>query len=109
MPLSIPVLDDLTWQELVEDGRERIPSTAPRWTDHNAHDPGITLLELLASVAEQVSYRIDRVPPAHRAAFLALLGVQPGPATASTVVLQATTTAGRVRVRERMAAGGRGG
>ena len=46
MPLPIPVLDDLTWEELVEDGRERIPSTAPGWTDHNAHDPGITLLEL---------------------------------------------------------------
>jgi hypothetical protein len=99
MPLSIPVLDDLTWQELVEDGRERIPSTAPQWTDHNAHDPGITLLELLASVAEQVSYRIDRIPPAHRAAFLALLGVQPRPALASAVVLQATTPAGAVRVR----------
>jgi hypothetical protein len=98
MPLSIPVLDDLTWQELVEDGRERIPSTAPRWTDHNAHDPGITLLELLASVVEQASYRIDRVPPAHRAAFLALLDVRPQPAVASTVVLQGTTTAGVLRV-----------
>jgi hypothetical protein len=100
MPLPIPVLDDLTWEELVEDGRERIPSTAPGWTDHNAHDPGITLLELLASAAEQLSYRIDRVPPAHRAAFLALLGVRPAPATASTVVLRATTTSGRQRVRE---------
>jgi hypothetical protein len=100
MPLPIPVLDDLTWQELVDDGRERIPSTAPGWTDHNAHDPGITLLELLAAAAEQVSYRIDRVPDAHRAAFLALLGVQPTAATAATVVLQATTTGGRFRVRE---------
>jgi Baseplate J-like protein len=96
MPLPIPTLDDLTWTELVEDARDRIPSVAPRWTDHNVHDPGITLLELLAAVTEQISFRIDQVPASHRAAFLALLGVQPAGARAATAVLEASSPIPRV-------------
>lgn len=96
MPLPIPTLDDLTWAELVEDARDRIPSVAPRWTDHNIHDPGITLLELLSAVTEQISFRIDQVPASHRAAFLALLGVQPAPAEDATAVLEATSSTPRV-------------
>jgi Baseplate J-like protein len=91
MPLPIPTLDDLTWAELVEDARDHIPSVAPRWTDHNIHDPGITLLELLSAVTEQISFRIDQVPPSHRTAFLALLGVRPAAAEAATAVLEAAS------------------
>jgi hypothetical protein len=90
MSLPVPILDDLTWTELVQDARSRIPSNAARWTDHNAHDPGITLLELMAAACEQISYRIDQVPPSHRARFLSLLGVTREPALAATAVLKAT-------------------
>jgi len=96
MPLPIPTLDDLRWDELVEDARDRIPSIAGRWTDHNVHDPGITLLELLAAMSEQTSFRIDQVPPSHRAAFVALLGVRPAVAVAATAVLEATSPTQRV-------------
>jgi hypothetical protein len=30
------------------------------WTDHNVHDPGITLVELLAYVADLLSYLQDQ-------------------------------------------------
>lgn len=40
--------------------RERIRGL-PGWTDHHASDPGITLLELLAWVAEQALFRVDRI------------------------------------------------
>lgn len=88
MPLPIPTLDDLMWSELVDEARDRIPSTADRWTDHNAHDPGITVLELMAWACEQIGYRIDQVPLSHRRAFLALLGVTSKPSEKATAVLQ---------------------
>ena len=67
MSLPVPILDDLTWAELAEDARLGIPATADRWTDHNAHDPGITILELMAWACEQTGYRIDQIPATHRA------------------------------------------
>ena len=42
-----PDFFDRRFDDLVETGRSRLPSLAPRWTDYNAHDPGITLMELL--------------------------------------------------------------
>ena len=44
--LILHVVDDFT--TLVETARSFIPVIAPDWTDHNLHDPGIMLLELLA-------------------------------------------------------------
>lgn len=79
MPLPLPVLDDRRWADLVEEGRSLIPLYAPDWTDHNVHDPGITLVELLAWIAEMELYRIDRVPPAHVRKLLALVGSPPRP------------------------------
>jgi hypothetical protein len=31
-----------------EAGVSQVPGHSPDWTDHNPHDPGITVLELLA-------------------------------------------------------------
>ena len=41
-------LDDQTYQEIVKAAEGRLPWLCPSWTDHNAHDPGITILELMA-------------------------------------------------------------
>ncbi len=95
MPLPLPNLDDRRWADLVEEGRALIPTYAPEWTDHNVHDPGITLMELFAWVAEMDLFRLNRVPEAHRRKFLALIGVRPiGPRAAQTV-LGLTLTAGQ--------------
>jgi phage tail sheath protein FI len=40
--------------------RERIRGL-PGWTDYNVHDPGITLLELLAWAADSALFRRDRI------------------------------------------------
>jgi predicted phage baseplate assembly protein len=77
MPLPLPVLDDRGFEELIEGMRERLPRIAPGWTDHNASDPGITLLELFAYQADILSYRFDRIPPRLYRAFLRLLGCEP--------------------------------
>ena len=51
---------------------------APAWTDENASDPGITLLELFAFLTEQLIYRANRTPERHRRKFLSLVGFDPG-------------------------------
>ena len=43
-PLA-PNLFERRFGDLMEIGRAKLPSLAPEWTDHNAHDPGITLME----------------------------------------------------------------
>lgn len=60
MSLVKPSLDNRGFDQLVDEGRAQIPRLAPGWTDHNASDPGITLLELSAWLAEQNIYRYDR-------------------------------------------------
>ena len=73
MSLNVPTLDDRTYADLVREGLELIPSSAPGWTNHNASDPGITLVELFAYLAEIHLYRVDRVSAASKAKFLKLL------------------------------------
>jgi predicted phage baseplate assembly protein len=79
-----PNLFDRRFDDLLETGRSRLPSLAPRWTDYNAHDPGITLMELLAFVTEAQMYSLARMRRDERAAYAALLGLRgsgPRPAT----------------------------
>ena len=78
--IPVPVLDDIGFDALVDKGRALIPRFAPDWTDHNLHDPGITLLDLLAWVIDQQVYRIGSVGDSHLRAFAALLGVHRLPA-----------------------------
>lgn len=73
-----PNLFDKRFADLVEIGRARLPPLAPDWTDHNAHDPGITLMELLAWVAEAQLYSLSHLRRDERAAYAALLGIAPG-------------------------------
>jgi len=73
-----PDLFERRFGNLMEIGRARLPSLAPEWTDHNAHDPGITLMELLAWVAEAQLYSLSRRPRRdERVAYAALLGFAP--------------------------------
>lgn len=87
MGLEIPDLDDREFEELVEDARKHIPVHSESWTDHNAHDPGITFLELLAWVAESDIYQLDRLTDAHVEKYLQLVGVRPRPPQPATVRL----------------------
>lgn len=77
MPIELPNLDDRTFADLVEEGRNMIAAVAPSWTDHNPSDPGITMLEAFAAVTEQLIYRTNRITNAHKNVFLRL--IQPPP------------------------------
>lgn len=94
MALTLPRLDDRRWADLVEEGRTLLPLYAPGWTDHNLHDPGITLMELFAWIAEMDLYRLDRVPAAHVRKFLALLGIVPQPPAGAVASLGLRLTSG---------------
>lgn len=73
MPLQLPVLDDRRFADLVKEAQSLIPTYAPEWTNHNPTDPGITLVELFAHLAEMLIYRLDRVTTANKVSFLNLL------------------------------------
>ena len=87
MGLQLPKLDDKPFAKIAEDGRSLIPSSAPEWTDHNVHDPGITFLELFAWLAEIEHYRLDRTPASSYARFFSMMGLAPlGPQPAQVTV-----------------------
>jgi len=73
VPLQLPVLDDRRFADLVKEAQSLIPTYAPEWTNHNPTDPGITLVELFAHLAELLIYRLDRVTTANKVTFLNLL------------------------------------
>jgi len=87
VPLPLPTLDRRTWADLVSEARALIPRYAPEWTDHNAHDPGITLVELFAWLSEILMFRADRVFPPEMRAFLRWFGIEPLPSQAASTVL----------------------
>ncbi len=78
MPLkdAVPVIDDRTYQQIVDEIRTRIPRYTPEWTDHNDSDPGITLAQLFAWLTEMMLYRMGRVPALNYVKFLELLGIE---------------------------------
>jgi predicted phage baseplate assembly protein len=87
MFIPLPNLDDRRWADLAEEGRALIPVYAPSWTDHNVHDPGITLVEMLAWVAEMDIFQLNQVTQESRWKFLALVGLAPEPPHAARTVL----------------------
>ena len=91
MPLPLlQNLDDRRWADLVDEGVALIPPYAPDWTDHNISDPGRTLIDLFAWIAEMDIYQLNRVPDQHRRKFLALVGIVPEPPHPARTVLSFT-------------------
>jgi len=80
-------LKPLTFDELVSLGRSIIPTVAPAWTDHNVHDPGMMLIDLVSWIAEAQMYSLSRVRKDERLAYARLLGVTPrGPVPARGLI-----------------------
>jgi predicted phage baseplate assembly protein len=83
MALPIPNLDDRRFQDLVNESKRMVQQKVPKWTDHNVHDPGVTLIELFAWMTEQVIFRLNRIPDRNYIKFLELIGVHLFPPTAA--------------------------
>ncbi len=93
--VPVPYLDDLRFQELVDEAKRYVPVRAPAWTDHNVSDPGITLIEACAARVDQLSYRTNQVPDAVRARLLRLAGLVPTPPASARATLTFARPAGR--------------
>lgn len=105
MPIKLPNLDDRTFADLVAEAHTLIPLHAPKWTNHNESDPGITLVELFAYLTEMQIYRLNRVTDANVCAFLRLIdGVERTPSKRSRGMVtrppETTEVALRDEVRE---------
>ena len=84
MALPSPPIDPRRYSDLVDEMVARIPVHTPEWTNFNAADPGITLVQLFAHVTESLIYRTNQIPARNRAKFLQLLGQPLAPASAAT-------------------------
>ncbi len=61
---SEPLPKALDWQALVDEGEELLQALAGHvWTDFNAHDPGVTLLEALSYALTDLGYRAGQSIP----------------------------------------------
>ena len=75
MSLPNPILDDRSYQQLRDELVRRIPIYTPEWTNYNASDPGITLIELFAFLGENLLFRFNQIPELTKLAFLNLLQI----------------------------------
>jgi hypothetical protein len=75
MPLPEPTFDTRTYRELLSEALARVPVHNPEWSNFNDADPGVTLLQLFAFMAESVIYRANLIPERNRQKFLRLLGI----------------------------------
>ncbi len=62
MALPLPNLDDRTYEQLVAEMIELLPRNNKEWTNQNASDPGVMLLELFAYLIEMDIFQLNRIP-----------------------------------------------
>jgi len=84
MPIRPPALDDRSFDDLVQELVARIPAHTPEWTNPRVGDPGRTMIDLFAWLADTLLYRVNLIPERQRLAFLRLLGIPMRPALAAT-------------------------
>lgn len=87
MPITPPRLDDRRYDDLVDELLARVPAHTPEWVPAQIGDPGRTLVELFAWLADTVLYRANLIPDRQRLAFLQLLGMPLSPAGAAQGVV----------------------
>ena len=73
-------LDDQSYRSIVDAAMGRLPWICPDWTDHNSHDPGVTVLELMAWYKEMQQYQMNQVTDSMKEKLLKLAGVHRRPA-----------------------------
>ena len=88
MPIRPPALDDRSFDDLGADLVRRIPAHTPEWTNPREGDPGRTLIDLFAWLADTVLYRANLIPERQRLAFLRLLGAGMRPAVPAQGIVQ---------------------
>ncbi len=94
MPIQLPAIDDRDHAALVRDTLALAAVHAPEWTHTGPSDPGVTLVELFAFMAESLLYRANLIPERNRLKFLQLLGIGLRPAQPARALVQFSNEAG---------------
>ncbi len=94
MPIQLPAIDDRDYNSLVRDTLALAAVHAPEWTHTGPSDPGVTLVELFAFMAESLLYRANLIPERSRLKFLQLLGIGLQPAQAAHGLVQFSVETG---------------
>lgn len=94
MPLQLPAIDDRDHAALVRDTLALAAVHAPEWTHTGPSDPGVTLVELFAFMAESLLYRANLIPERNRLKFLQLLDLGLRPAQPARALVQFVNEAG---------------
>lgn len=68
-------LDTETFDEITEAARNSIVGIFPEWTNFNASDPGMTMLEMFAWIKESRQYYLNKIGTANILKYLKLLGI----------------------------------
>ena len=70
-------LDRMEFQDIVKKTRSELGGMYPEWTNFNAHDPGMTLIELFAYLKEAQQFYMDQIGEDTIRKFTQLLGITP--------------------------------
>ena len=69
MPSAHANRNQSNYRKLVVETLRRIPANSPEWTNHNTHDPGVTLIQVLAYSMEDLLDRLDKIPASSHTRF----------------------------------------
>jgi len=85
--LPLPQISKKTFQDILEETIKKIPSLTDEWTDFNAHDPGVTTLQVYAWLSEMQQYYGEAIGDIHVEKYLKLLGYELKPMVPSKGIL----------------------
>lgn len=72
--LPVKNLDDLFFDQMVENAKKMIPSLTDEWINTASSDPGITFIELFAWLLEMQQYYLNNITLKNKQKYLKLLG-----------------------------------
>lgn len=91
-------VDDQSYESIVENARKAIRKYAPYWTDENAHDPGITLIEMLSWLKEMLQFFMDQSTEQLELQYLRLLGLEVDYGSPARTVVQCLSQSGAINL-----------
>lgn len=87
-------LDDQNFIDIVNRSRRLIQKYAADWTNENASDPGMTILEMLSWLKDNMQYYMDQSDLISQKAYMDLLGITCLPGKAAEMIATVTFTEG---------------
>ena len=93
--ITVPEIESRTFEQILDETLARIPVHNPEYTNfYSESDPGRTILQLFAFMAENIAFVCNQTPERNRLKFLKLLGIPLQPAAAARGVVTITNERG---------------